>query len=258
MDAIVVEAQLLSDVPARPARQGLTSELTDAILTDIENNVERSKKSPFSVLEAGGGSATFLFDCRVELAFTTIDISPEQLERNTYAEDRILGDLQTYDYGERRFDLVICWDVLEHLREPEQALKRMMSAIGPGGVVLVKGPCPGSLKGLITRFTPHWFHVQYYRWILGKNTAGQPGYAPFPVELCPEADPKLIERALREGGFHIVSSRLFTTNQTERLKEKLPIVYAAYKGVAKVMETLTGGAYGSFCSDFCIVAKRQS
>ena len=34
-----------------------------------------------------------------------IDISPEQLERNAEAAEKLLGDLETFDFGDRRFDI---------------------------------------------------------------------------------------------------------------------------------------------------------
>ena len=39
----------------------------------------------------------------------------------------------------------------------------------------------GPPLGLLTRMTPHWLHVLYYRWLLGNKEAGKPGYPPYPT-----------------------------------------------------------------------------
>jgi hypothetical protein len=52
---------------------------------------ERFGGKRIGVLEAGGGSASFLKGIDGVFTFTTIDISPEQLDRNDYADERILG-----------------------------------------------------------------------------------------------------------------------------------------------------------------------
>ncbi len=35
------------------------------------------------------------------------------------------------------------------------------------------------MRGFITRITPHWFHVLYYRYVLRLPNAGKPGYGPY-------------------------------------------------------------------------------
>lgn len=42
----------------------------------------------------------------------------------------------------------------------------------PGGQIVVAAPNPYSVKGFVTRYTPHWFHVWYYRHVLHRPQAG--------------------------------------------------------------------------------------
>jgi hypothetical protein len=252
--------QFVTQEPAADASgyHGVGESLVSPILRDVESALSSVHKDTISVLEAGGGSTTLLRDFDRRLEFTTIDVSPEQIERNNYAKTKILGDLQVYDYGEHRFDLIVCWDVLEHLAAPAEAIRRMAAAASRNCVFLVKGPLPNSLKGLVTRWTPHRLHVLYYRRILGNATAGLPGFAPFPTVLRDEADPLSIERILGDNGFVTVARHAFITDQTLRLKQRLPLVHAAYKSVASLVSGLTGGAYGRYESDFCIIAQRRA
>ncbi len=132
-----------------------------------------------TVLEAGCGSATHVM-LGDNVRIVGIDISEDQLARNSSLSQNIVGDIQTYDFDEESFDLIMCWDVLEHLTHPEKALKSFARAVKPGGVILLALPNVYSLKGLVTKFTPHWLHVWVYRNVFKSSTAGKPGYAPFP------------------------------------------------------------------------------
>jgi SAM-dependent methyltransferase len=144
------------------------------------------------VLEAGCGSNS-KFRLAPNAHITGIDISKEQLEKNSVLHEKILGDIQTYPLEPSSFDIIFCWDVLEHLRHPENALRNFARAIRDGGIVVLGAPVVGSLKGVITKFTPHWFHVAVYRYWLGNENAGKPGYAPFPTFLKNSMSPRSIE-----------------------------------------------------------------
>jgi len=156
---------------------------------------------PIRVLEPGGGKRTHV-PLPAGSHVTVVDIDPEVLARNgrTVATTLLLGDIETMDYGE--FDLVICWDVLEHLENPAAAIDRMIAALAPGGLLIIKGPVLASLKGLITRFSPFWVHVLFYKVMMGSPKAGQPGYAPFRTVHGPGADHRNI--LARLGGLEIL------------------------------------------------------
>lgn len=62
----------------------------------------------------------------------TADLVPE-------AEGRVF-DLIRDDLGAERFDLVLCTEVLEHLRRPEVARDRLADACAAGGTILITVP----------------------------------------------------------------------------------------------------------------------
>lgn len=130
------------------------------------------------VLEVGCGSNSQLkFTKSNEV--TGIDISKDQLERNSFLKNKILGDIQTYNFESKKYDLVICWDVLEHLDEPKMAIQNILSVLNDNGIVVIKVPNLLSFKGLFTKLTPHFVHVFYYRKILEMPLAGTEDRAPF-------------------------------------------------------------------------------
>jgi len=146
-----------------------------AVLADWQR---RKSDSSLSVLEAGGGSLVHVkFESTPKI--TVVDISKEQLEKNTVAHEKILGDLCEIELGTSKFDMAVAWDVIEHLEQPRLVLQKLFAAITPGGIVVLAWPNPQSLRGMITKWSPHWFHVLVYKRILGYPNAGKPGEPPF-------------------------------------------------------------------------------
>ena len=126
------------------------------------------KLAGLNVLDAGCGSASWLFDltaCDV----TGIDISPKQLDRNKLLKTKVCADLQAYenDAWLNSFDLILCLDVLEHLQNPTQVVEKFMSWVKPGGSIILAYPNPQSLKGRVTKYSPHIFHKLFYRISIG-------------------------------------------------------------------------------------------
>ena len=70
-----------------------------------------------AIYEAGGGSTSFLpLEVLRRAHVTVVDIDEDQIRNNDYAQETILGDIQTYRFAPGSFDLVICYNVIEHLR----------------------------------------------------------------------------------------------------------------------------------------------
>src|SRR5689334_12200478 len=73
------------------------------------------------VMDAGCGGAV-----RVKLpgdaVLNGIDICPESAARNTTLARIVIGDVQSYPLPRDAFDIVICWELLEHVQNPVAAL----------------------------------------------------------------------------------------------------------------------------------------
>lgn len=68
------------------------------------------------------------------------------------------GAGENLPFADASFDLVICWDVLEHVQNPEQLLAELARVIRPGGRVLITA---------INRFAwrdPH-YHMPVLNWL---------------------------------------------------------------------------------------------
>src|SRR5207244_12940379 len=82
-------------------------------------------------------------------------------------------------------ELVICYNVIEHVPDVEAALLNVCESLKPNGMILIGAPNPRSLSGVVTKYSPHWFHVWFYRHVRGDKKAGLPGHAPFPTHFHP-------------------------------------------------------------------------
>lgn len=57
--------------------------------------------------------------------------------------------LEQAEFGDRRFDVIVLADVLEHLQDPVGALERCRALLSPGGALVVVTPDPASLTARI-------------------------------------------------------------------------------------------------------------
>lgn len=163
-----------------------------------------------SVYEAGGGSTSYLpasVGRRARIA--VVDIDPVQLSNNHYADEKICGDIQTHRFARNSFDLVACYNVIEHLPNVRAALDNFVVSLRPGGMLLIGAPNPRSLSGVVTKYTPHRFHVWYYRYVLGRKTAGEPGEPPFPTYFHPLVTLSRLRHYLQESGLEVIYEKAY-------------------------------------------------
>jgi SAM-dependent methyltransferase len=114
-----------------------------------------------------------------------------------------LGDLRYVDLGDKKYDVIYNSFVLEHIQDAGAVLKRFLNWLKPNGLLIIRIPDPDSVQGFITRTSPHWLHVFYYRYVLGKAKAGTPGYAPYLTYYDPIVSRPGIQKFCRENNLTI-------------------------------------------------------
>lgn len=67
------------------------------------------------------------------------------------------GDLQDVPFERESFDMITYWQVLEHIENPLQALKRSFELLKPQGKLLLQVPNVDGFQSLLSR--DHWFHL---------------------------------------------------------------------------------------------------
>ncbi len=144
-----------------------------------------SKGEPINILEAGCGRQWPFGLEGLNYILTGVDSDKDALEirKNTLSDlhKTIEGDLCSVNLGTDRYDVIYCSFVLEHIKNADLVMKNFLKWTKSNGIIIIKVPDPYSAQGFITRITPHWFHVFYYRFILRRKNAGKPGYGPYPT-----------------------------------------------------------------------------
>jgi SAM-dependent methyltransferase len=207
------------------------------------------------VLEAGCGSCGQL-EIRPDDHLVGIDISEKQLERNTVLHEKIHGDLETYPLPRASFDLVVCWYVLEHLPRPRMALDQMVQALRPGGLLVLAQPSLLSPKGVVTRLTPHWFHVWVYRHVFGRPNAGRDDTPPFPTYLRRTIRPVALRNYGRSRGLDIVYELHFEDYTQRRLRTEKPVYRALYAALNGALRVFSLATYSVYRTDYVVVMQR--
>jgi 2-polyprenyl-3-methyl-5-hydroxy-6-metoxy-1,4-benzoquinol methylase len=120
------------------------------------------------VLDVGCSTGAFLFQLRSRGDYRVVgtDISAPAL---AYARSRgievVAGSFLEHDFGERRFDAVTFWAVLEHVLTPGDFLRRALGLLQPGGHVFLLVP---NLRSLAVRLLGRKYryilpqHVNYF------------------------------------------------------------------------------------------------
>jgi SAM-dependent methyltransferase len=211
-----------------------------------------------SIYEAGGGSTNLLPPELLRRAeVTVVDIDAEQLRNNDEAQRKILGDIQTQRFPRDSFDLVICYNVIEHLPDVEAALDRFCEALKDGGLILIGAPNPQSLSGVVTRHTPHWFHVWYYRRIMGKKRAGQPGEPPFHTLFHPLVEPSRLIAAAEARGMDAILRRDYESPRYPEMRADKPALAAFIDGVAAILNFVLARTSDVRKGDYHLVLRKR-
>jgi ubiquinone/menaquinone biosynthesis C-methylase UbiE len=225
----------------------------DRAIADLENAVAHhfADREGMRVLDAGCGSMTRI-SVGEDAHVVGIDVSQARLEKNPRLEERIVGNIEEMSLRPSDFDAIICWNVLEHLSHPERALFGFFDAIRSDGLIILSFPNPLSIKGLITKLTPFWFHVWATRHLAGGKTAGTEGSGPFPTYMRFSIAPQLIITAAHERSLTPIFFRAFESNKQKRIREKLRLTGVKWSLVQRCVGVMSAGRIEAQ-RDQCIV-----
>ena len=216
------------------------------------------RERPVSVFEAGGGSRTYLdLDNLQVSSMTTADINEDQLRRNAYADHKLLVDLQDFT-PEKTYDLIIFYNVLEHVERADRALDNLSKACAENGLIVIGSPDMYSFTGMVTRFSPHWFHVFYYRYILKNENAGKDGHVPFPTFFHPLTDPRKLPRFFADRGFEMEYLSQYSSRDFNLIARNRPLIGYPLKGLVALINALTPKAYNARNGEYHAIFRRRA
>ena len=215
----------------------------------------RNPDRAVEILEAGCGSRWDVQLDGLDYRVIGVDLDAAAVNaRMTVRKDLhevIIGDLLKVDLGERQFDIIFNSFVLEHVIGAEALLRRFVGWLRPGGIVLIRIPDPDSVKGLITKLTPHWFHVWYYRVVLRYPGAGEPGKPPYPT---------IYEPVVSRTGIHDFAARHGLVVSEEfgsgGIKKRDRLIDRAINLFTGLVSAFSFGRYSDDHTDLLIVLRR--
>ncbi len=189
-----------------------------------------------NVLEAGCGQRWPIDIDGLDVTLVGVDLDEDALAIRVEQGDlhhAIHGDLRTADLPADTYDVIYNSFVLEHIPGAEGVLDNFVRWAKPGGVILIRFPDRDSVFGFITRFTPHWFHVFYKRWVVGNKNAGKPGHEPYETFYDPVVSRKGFVDYCERSGLEIVAERGFPVDKAES-GTKMKIAVAAARVFGKL------------------------
>ncbi|GGI24672.1 class I SAM-dependent methyltransferase [Bradyrhizobium guangdongense] len=238
--------------------QLVPGEARDSLLAIHEVLRQELPQGRLAIYEAGGGSSSFLpMDVLGRSHVTVVDIDEDQVRNNTYADDAILGDVQTYRFAPESFDVVICYNVIEHLPDVGAALLNFRDALKRGGMILIGAPNPRSLSGVVTKYSPHWFHVWFYRNIRGIKTAGLPGEAPFPTFFHPLVTLPKLEAFAAVHGLETIYRREVESPRYPEMRKRKPLFATLVDAGAMLLNAVLPGGTDVRRGDYHIILRKR-
>lgn len=218
-----------------------------------------NKASSSAVLEAGGGSVSH-FDLPEGCRLLTLDILAGQLLRNETKTYKIQGDLHKIPLHDNSVQQVVCFNVIEHLDDPDSALNEMLRILNSGGVLILGFPDRNSLKGIITRFTPTWFHRLYYRWIVRKPDSGDGHFDVFSTTFRGIVSGNKMKRWLSSQNMHLLyyseydGAKEFGITKGSLLREICALPYYLCASLGRLISL---GKWKSTNSDILLIAEKR-
>jgi len=173
-----------------------------------------------------------------------IDILEEQLERNPYIHEKIKADIQTYDLGKNSYDIIICWNVLEHLPFPDFALFNFFKAIRKKGLIILGFPNINSFKGIVTKLAPSSLHTFVYHFVYGKKEKGRKEPAPFKTFHRSGISPQRLSKLAEENGYRVAFFKFYESYYQRKLREKNKLFRIAFDFLERFIKVASFGRIG--------------
>jgi SAM-dependent methyltransferase len=162
-----------------------------------------------------------------------------QAERTTRrdADEYRAADLERVELEVEEYDVVVCCNVLEHVRKPLAVLPLVWDALKAGGLLVIMVPNVVSLKGLLTRLTPLALHRWYYSRIVGRPYSSQHAPAVHSLSLRPRS---LLKHA-RSGGWAVEYLRVYEGGVQWAFRQRFGLVGRRWTAVVWLTRVLSLG-----------------
>jgi SAM-dependent methyltransferase len=163
-------------------------------------------------------------------------LQTERSPRSDADEQRVV-DLERLELERAQYDVVLCCNVLEHVRRPLSVLPVLHGGLRPGGLVVIMVPNVVSVKGIVTRLTPFAIHRWYYRRVAGRHPDNDPAPSVHSFSLRPAS----LRRHAEKGGWKIEYWRVYEGGMQRTLRHRLGFVGWRWRLLVTLTRVLTLG-----------------
>jgi SAM-dependent methyltransferase len=199
------------------------------------------------IADVGGGRHPMLAPerrppgCR----YVGMDVDPSELEAAAPAayDARVVYDVTRPPPVRREFDVVVSWQVLEHVRPLDVALANLRSLLVPGGTMLAQLSGSFAIFALAARMLPHRARVLAMARLLGHRAA----------EKFPTHYDRCYERALRRMLAPWSSATILPYYRGARYLDFSPALRGAYLAYES---TALDRGWHDLATHYLIVARR--
>ena len=173
------------------------------------------------LLDMGCGDGAFLAAAksrRWEVDGIEVAEIAAQRARNKIGDKHIFRTLEEAEFPDNCFDVITLWDVIEHLPEPAEILRRLSRLLRPSGKVIISTPNANSLLHRLAHYAHRW---TLNCWMLPVRLIY------LPEHLC-YFEPKTLADALTRSGF--TGIKLVSDSETPKgLFDNLDALFRANK-----------------------------
>jgi len=171
-------------------------ELQETVFGRVRAALEQRLPRGARVLDSGSGPGSWVLQEQRALAAGRIAllIGQDIYRPDTNALDGFaLARSEALPFADGSFDLVLAYNVIEHLPDPPRALREIARVLAPGGVFAFKTPAAHTPLFLLARLLPTRWHKRL------KGGIGVAGEEVFPT-LYRANSVRALERALAAAG----------------------------------------------------------
>lgn len=145
----------------------------------IKNKIKGKK-----ILDIGCGSGHYVLEilkskkeiCAIDNSREMIELTNYLLSKNGFSEKAMLADvckIKLNQFENKKFDSVLCLDVIEHIENDISALKSIIPLLSPNGILILSVP---AIKRLYGKRDKHIGHYRRYSKKELKNKLSQNGF----------------------------------------------------------------------------------